>query len=43
MRMAGQSCHACFASKAAYQTPQVFWLGVIVVLLLLIAVAVAVY
>jgi len=43
MRMAGQVCHACYASKSGYQTPQFFWLSVIVAVVAVVFVTVAVF
>jgi hypothetical protein len=43
MRMSGQVCHACYASKSGYQTPQLFWLSVIVAVVSMIGGAVAVF
>ena len=42
MRLAGQVCHACYATKAGYQTPQFFWLCVIGAVAAVVFVAVAV-
>jgi hypothetical protein len=43
MRMSGQVCHACYASKSGYQTPQLCWLSVIVAVVAMIGGAVAVF